>query len=261
MLIDSHCHLDRLNLSRHDNSLTNALQAARDQGVGHFLCISISVENRAKVQAIAEQYPDVMATVGVHPLDVEAGTASVEQLCEWAKAPKIVGIGETGLDYYYSEESKSLQQESFAVHLQAAKQSGLPVVVHTRSAKEDTLTAIREHGSQEHAGVLHCFTEDWDMAKRAMDLNYCISISGIVTFKNAEALREVARQVPLDRLLVETDSPYLAPIPYRGKPNEPQYVRAVAEYLAELKGVSYERLIEATANNYFRLFSKAKTAV
>ncbi len=261
MLIDSHCHLDRLNLSKHKDSLDNALQAAREQGVKHFLCISISVDNRAEVLRIAEQYPDVAATVGVHPLDVDSGTVSLEQLCDWARAPKIVGIGETGLDYYYSEESKAVQQESFAVHLQAASQEGLPVVVHTRNAKEDTLAAIKAYGSEASAGVLHCFTEDWDMAKRAIDLNYCISISGIVTFKNAESLRDVVRKVPMDRLLVETDSPYLAPVPFRGKPNEPQYVKKVAEYVAELKGVDYETLIRVTSENYFRLFPKAKGLV
>lgn len=261
MLIDSHCHLDRLNLSKHDNDLGNALQAAREKGVGHFLCISISVENRARVLEIAETYADVYATVGVHPLDVSSGLVTQEQLIQWAQAEKIVGIGETGLDYHYSEDTKATQQQSFAVHLQAAAKSGLPVVVHTRNAKEDTLSAIKDYGSLESAGVLHCFTEDWDMARRAMDLNYCISISGIVTFRNADALRDVARQVPLDRLLVETDSPYLAPIPFRGKPNEPQYVRQVAEYVAEVKGVSYETLITATADNYFRLFNKAKPKV
>jgi len=196
--------------------------------------------------------------VGVHPLDIDKGLVTVEQLVAWSSHPKVVALGETGLDYYYSDETKSIQQESFISHLQAAGQARLPVVVHTRSAKEDTLQLIREYGNQETAGVLHCFTEDWDMAKRAIDMNYYISMSGIVTFKNAEELRDVARNIPLDRLLVETDSPYLAPIPYRGKPNEPAYVREVAEFVAELKGISYQQLLDVTAENFFSLFSKAK---
>jgi len=167
-------------------------------------------------------------------------------------------LGETGLDYYYSEESKSIQQESFVVHLEAAKITHLPVVVHTRTAKEDTLQLIQQHGNLESAGVLHCFTEDWDMAKRALALNYMISISGIVTFKNAIELQEVVKQVPIDRLLIETDSPYLAPVPNRGKPNEPKYVGDVAKFVAELKKITVEEVIEATANNFFTLFKKAR---
>lgn len=261
MLIDSHCHLDRLRLEKYDGELSSAVTAARERGVQGILCVGISLDNRETVRQIAETYPDVVASVGVHPLDIESGLATVEQLVDWAGHPKIVALGETGLDYYYSEDSKSSQQESFAIHLQAGAQSQLPVIVHTRSAKEDTLRLIAEHGNEESAGVLHCFTEDWDMARRAVDMNYLISISGIVTFRNAEALRDVVRKLPLDRLMVETDSPYLAPVPYRGKPNEPAYVREVAEYVAELKNISYEELIRATSDNFFRLFKKAKEQI
>lgn len=261
MLIDSHCHLDRLRLDKYDGHLADAILAARERGVQGMLCVGISLENRETVINIAEEYPRVVASVGVHPLDIESGLATAEQLVEWAQHPKIVALGETGLDYYYSDETKDIQQESFTIHLQAAAQSKQPVIVHTRSAKEDTLRLIAEHGDRESGGVLHCFTEDWDMAKRAVDLNYLISISGIVTFKNAESIRDVARKLPLDRLMVETDSPYLAPVPYRGKPNEPSYVREVAEYVAELKNISYQELIEATADNFFRLFPKAKAHI
>ncbi len=257
MLIDSHCHLDRLKLKHYDGELSLALEAAKERGVEGMLCISISLDNREAVLKIAIENSHIVASAGVHPLDVEKGLASVDQLIEWGKHPKIVALGETGLDYYYSDETKTVQQESFIMHLKAGAASQLPIVVHTRSAKEDTLRLIREHGSSESAGVLHCFTEDWDMAKRALDLNYMISMSGIVTFKNALDLKEVAKKIPLDRLLIETDSPYLAPVPFRGKSNEPKFVREVAEYVAELRDMSYESLIEATAENFFKLFKKA----
>jgi len=257
MLVDSHCHLDRLKLDKYDGDLTRALQSARDAGVGKMLCVGISLDNREAVTSLAERFDDVVASVGVHPLDVESGLATEQQLLEWGRHPKVVALGESGLDYYYSDESKRVQQESFAVHLRAAAQAKLPVIVHTRDARQDTLDLIAEHGSQESAGVLHCFTESWEMARAAMDMNYYVSLSGIVTFKNAEDLREVARKMPLDRLLVETDSPYLAPIPYRGKPNEPAFVREVAQFVADLKGISFDKLCEITGANFHRLFSKA----
>ncbi|GLS26499.1 TatD family hydrolase [Marinibactrum halimedae] len=257
MLIDSHCHLDRIDLSPYNNQLSQALEAARERGVQQFLCIGISLENLKSVVSIAQSHQDVWASVGVHPLDVSNGLASYEELVEWASQEKVVAIGETGLDYYYSKETNLIQQESFVVHLQAAKEAGLPVVVHTRDAREDTINLIKQHGSEASAGVLHCFTEDWDMAKKALDLNYYISISGIVTFRNAGALRDVVKKIPLDRLLVETDSPYLAPVPYRGKSNEPKFVREVAEYIAQLQGVSFETLANITTENFYRLFHKS----
>lgn len=257
MLVDSHCHLDRLKLNKYDGELDAALQAARDRGVGKMLCVGISLDNRQAVTELAETHEYVVASVGVHPLDVDAGLATESQLVEWSKHPKVVALGETGLDYYYSDETKEVQSKSFAIHLRAASEAKLPVIVHTRDARQDTLDLIREHGNSEYAGVLHCFTESWEMASAAMDMNYYISLSGIVTFKNAEELRDVARKMPLDRLLVETDSPYLAPIPYRGKPNEPAFVREVAEFVADLKGISYEKLCEITGENFHRLFHKA----
>ncbi|MFN9528494.1 MAG: TatD family hydrolase [Pseudomonadaceae bacterium] len=260
MLIDSHCHLDRLDLAAHGGSLDAALDAARAVGVGHFLCIGVSADNAATVKGLAERYDDVDCSVGVHPLDLEPGA---EPALDWLLGelahPKVVAIGETGLDYHYEPESAALQQDSFRLHLEAARITGKPVIVHTREARAATLALLRE-AALPQAGVLHCFTEDWEMAKAALDIGFYISLSGIVTFRNAEALREVARQVPVDRLLVETDSPYLAPVPHRGKPNLPQYVREVAEYLAVLRGVSYEALAEQTSNNFKRLFPLAGVA-
>jgi len=258
MLVDSHCHLDRINLTPYNGQLELAVAAAHERGIQQLLCIGISLENIQTVIDIAQAHPGVVASVGVHPCDVKEAAATAGQLKTWASQPKVVALGETGLDYHYETESKSLQHQSFAMHLQVGKELGLPVVVHTREAKADTLALIKEHGSLEHAGVLHCFTEDWDMAKAALDLNYYISISGIVTFKNAEQIREVVRQMPLDRLLVETDSPYLAPVPYRGKANEPKYVREVAQYIADLRGLSFAALAEQTTENFYRLFTRAK---
>ncbi|WP_346836448.1 TatD family hydrolase [Microbulbifer sp. SAOS-129_SWC] len=257
MLVDSHCHLDRLKLDKFDGDLDAVLDLARSRGVGQFLCVGISLENVDRVVELAGRYDDVVCSVGVHPLDVDSGLADVDKLLELAARPKVVALGETGLDYYYSTETKDVQRQSFSAHLQAAGRAGLPVIVHTRDARADTIDLIREHGSTEHAGVLHCFTESWDMARAALDLNYYISLSGIVTFKKAEELRDVARKLPLDRLLVETDSPYLAPVPYRGKPNIPAYVRDVAEFIADLRGIPYEQLAEITTENFYRLFPRA----
>lgn len=260
MLIDSHCHLDRLDLTAHGGSLDAALDAARARGVGHFLCIGVSAENAAAVKGLTERYADVDCSVGVHPLDLQPGAAPV---LDWLLAelnhPHVVAIGETGLDYHYEPEAAELQQASFRLHLEAARQTGKPVIVHTREARADTLALLRE-AALPQAGVLHCFTEDWEMARAALDLGFYISLSGIVTFRNADALREVARKVPADRLLVETDSPYLAPIPYRGKANLPQYVREVAEFLALVRGERFEDLAAQTSANFKRLFPLARVA-
>ncbi len=260
MLIDSHCHLDRLDLTAHGGSLDAALDAARAAGVGHFLCIGVSADNAATVKRLAEQYVDVDCSVGVHPLNLEPGAEpALDWLLTELAHPKVVAIGETGLDYHYEPESAALQQASFRLHLEAARITGKPVIVHTRAARTDTLDLLRE-AALPQAGVLHCFTEDWDMAKAALDLGFYISLSGIVTFRNAEALRDVARRVPADRLLVETDSPYLAPVPYRGKPNLPQYVHEVAVFLAQLRGVDYQVLAEQTTANFKQLFPLAGVA-
>ncbi|MHC5349826.1 TatD family hydrolase [Pseudomonas sp. A46] len=258
MLIDSHCHLDRLDLAAHDGSLDAALEAARARGVSQFLCIGVSADNAAAVKGLAERYDDVHCSVGVHPLDLQPGESlALDWLLGELAHPRVVAIGETGLDYHYEPEAAALQQQAFRLHLEAARLTGKPVIVHTREARADTLALLRE-AALPQAGVLHCFTEDWEMARAALDLGFYISLSGIVTFRNADALREVARQVPADRLLVETDSPYLAPVPHRGKPNLPQYVREVAEFLAELRGVAFEDFARQTTDNFLRLFPLAR---
>ncbi len=258
MLVDSHCHLDRLKLEQCGGSVAAAVSAANSLGISHMLCVCISEENKDEVLRIAHEHAGVYASVGVHPSDVTEDVVSIEALKAWARSEKVVALGETGLDYYYTKDSKAKQIESFQNHLVAAADLSLPVIVHTRDARQDTLDCIKRYGSLESAGVLHCFTESWEMAQAALDMNYYISISGIVTFRNADELRDVAKNIPLDRLLVETDSPYLAPVPYRGKSNQPKYVKAVAEFVAELKGVSYETLAEQTTNNFFDLFSTAQ---
>ncbi|MFA5679268.1 MAG: TatD family hydrolase [Pseudomonas sp.] len=254
MLIDSHCHLDRLDLTAHCGSLDNALDAARARGVGKFLCIGVDAANAPVVKQLAEQYPDVWCSVGIHPLDLSRSEPTdLAWLLRELEHPRVVAIGETGLDYHYEPDSAQIQQASFRYHLHAARQTGKPVIIHTREARADTLDMLRE-ADLSNAGVLHCFTEDWDMARTALDMGYYISLSGIVTFRNAEALREVARRVPADRLLVETDSPYLAPVPHRGKPNEPQYVCDVAAALAQIRGESEQELHDNTTANFHRLF-------
>ena len=258
MLVDSHCHLDRLDLSPFADNLDAVLDAARARGVGHFLCIGISMENAATVRGFAQKYPDGDCSVGVHPLDLTRGG---EPTLEWLLAELahtgVVAVGETGLDYYYQTETAAMQQDSFRLHLDAARISGKPVVVHTRDAKADTLALLRE-AQLAQAGVMHCFTEDWEMAKACLDLGYYISFSGIVTFRNADMLRDVARKVPADRLLVETDSPYLAPVPHRGKQNFPGHVADVAAFLADWRGESLEQLSAQTTANFRRLFPLAR---
>ena len=253
MFIDSHCHLDRLNLSSYDGQLSRALDAARTVGVNHFLCVSIDFSNVQSVIDIASQFDDVDASVGVHPLDKTEQAVSLDRLLELAKQPKVVAIGETGLDYHYAAERAGLQKQNFVTHVQAAASCKKPLIIHTRAAQQDTLELLAE-ADHEVGGVMHCFTESWEMAKAAIDMNFMISLSGIVTFNSASELREVAKKVPLDRLLIETDSPYLAPVPHRGKPNEPKYVAQVAAFVAGLKGISVEELGRVTSENYFRLF-------
>ncbi|MGB1466678.1 MAG: TatD family hydrolase [Alcanivorax nanhaiticus] len=256
--VDSHCHLDRLNLEAHGGDFSAMMAATEEAGVSHMLCIGVDLETFPNVQALAEQYPHVFASVGVHPLYKESREPSVTELLERAAHPKVIAIGETGLDYFYAKEERDWQKRYFIAHIQAARETGLPLVVHTRGAKDDTLNLLREHGGGEVKGVLHCFTEDLDMAQQAIELGFYISISGIVTFRNAESLRDVVRALPIEKLLIETDSPWLAPVPFRGKPNEPRFVANVAECVAELKDVSVEQLGKITADNFFTLFNKAQ---
>jgi TatD DNase family protein len=228
------------------------LAAARARGVEHFLCIGVDLESLPAVLALAEAHADVSASVGVHPLHLDALEPEIEQLVALAAHPRVVAIGETGLDYHYDKEAPQDQQRRFRKHIEAARRTGKPLVVHTREARADTLRLLREEGAEQ--GVLHCFTEDWETARAALDLGFHISFSGIVTFANAKELREVARRVPLDRLLIETDSPWLAPVPHRGRTNQPAYVADVAAAVATLRGMTPETLGEATSENFRRLF-------
>lgn len=255
-LVDSHCHLDRLNLDAYNGDFQAMMTATRADGISHMLCIGVDLETFPRVRELAENHPDVHATVGVHPLYKESREPDADELVGLADHPRVVAIGETGLDYFYAEEQRGWQKRRFVEHIHAARRTGLPLVIHTRGAKADTLALLREHGTGV-TGVLHCFTEDLDMAEQAMGLGFYISISGIVTFRNAEELRETVRRLPLERLLIETDSPWLAPVPHRGKPNEPRFVARVAECVAELKGVSVAELARVTRDNFFALFKKA----
>ncbi|TCS70848.1 TatD DNase family protein [Sulfuritortus calidifontis] len=257
MLVDSHCHIDFPDFAEGVAPLLANMQQA---GVGHALCVSVTLEDYPRVLALAEAHANLFASVGVHPDHQDYQEPTVDQLVELAKHPKVVAIGETGLDYYRLPRAEvDWQRARFRTHIRAARQAGKPLIIHTRSAADDTLAIMREAGAGEAGGVMHCFTESWDVARQALELGFYISFSGIVTFKSAADLREVARQVPLDRLLVETDSPYLAPVPHRGKRNEPAYVRQVAELIAQVRGVSVEAVVEATTGNFFRLFSAARS--
>ena len=225
--------------------------------VGHALLISVTLEKFPEVLSLAEQYPNFFATVGVHPDYEDEPPFNVETLVALAKHPKVVGIGETGLDYFRLTGDLTWQRERFCTHIRAAIKADLPLIIHTRSAAEDTLHIMQEENAQTVGGVMHCFTESIDVAMRAIEMGFYISFSGIVTFKNAAALKEVAQQVPLDRILVETDSPYLAPIPFRGKINQPAYVKHVAEEVANLRNISLDALTQASTSNFFNLFKKA----
>jgi TatD DNase family protein len=252
MLVDSHCHLDFPELAAR---LDDVLALMRENAVSHALCVSVTLEDFPKVRALAEQYPQLYASVGVHPDYEDLPAVIPEELAALACHPKIVAIGETGLDYYRLQGDLEWQRERFRAHIRAARLCAKPLIIHTRSAAEDTLRIMREEGADQVGGVMHCFTESWEVAAAALDLGFHISFSGIVTFKNAVALKEVARKVPLERMLVETDSPYLAPVPYRGKTNEPGLVKYVAEELARLKGLSFGQIATVTTDNFFKLFN------
>ncbi len=256
MLVDSHCHLDMLDLAEFGGEIGNALHTAVDSGVEHFLCVSVDLARWAAMRDLVRPFENVSLTVGVHPSHQDDPLVELDELLELASDPAVVGIGETGLDYHYGAEFAERQRASFRRHVKAARLSGKPLVVHTRSAREDTLQILVEEGAQEIGGVLHCFTEDWGMAEAAMELGFYISFSGIVTFRNAKALQDVARRVPLERVMLETDAPYLAPVPFRGKPNHPARVRQVAEFVAGLRGLDLPTLALATTANYDDLFGR-----
>ena len=256
MLVDSHCHLDLMDPSKYGADLVAILGSARQHGVRHILTVSVDLDSSARGLCYARSHPCVSASVGVHPNARPAVEPETGELAELAMDPGVVAIGETGLDYYRSGVGAS-QSERFRRHIAVARAVGKPLIVHSREARDDTLDILEEEKAAEVGGVMHCFVEDWPTAQRALDLGFYISFSGIVTFKNAGKLKEVVIRVPLDRLLVETDSPYLAPVPYRGKPNQPAYVRYVASRIAELRGLCFDAVAEASTRNFFTLFRHA----
>ncbi|MDO4223753.1 MAG: TatD family hydrolase [Acinetobacter sp.] len=256
MFVDSHCHLTMLapqDCNNPDEYIDQAVQRAEQAGVSQMMAISVSFQDHIALERIAQRHQSVGYSIGVHPCGTaqELAEASVENLVRVGQAEKVWALGETGLDYYHSTDLIPQQKQSFANHIAASKILKKPIVVHTRAAKQDTVDIIR--AEQSTHGILHCFTEDWATAKAVLDCGYYISFSGIVSFKNAQDLRDVAKQVPLDRVLIETDSPYLAPVPYRGKPNEPQYVPFVAKALADVYGKTVEQIAEITSHNFQQL--------
>ncbi len=251
MLVDSHCHLDFPELA---DKLDSVFELMRANQVERALCVSVTLEDFPRVRKLAETYPNLHSSVGVHP-DYEGVAVTVGQLVRLADHPRVVAIGETGLDYYRLKGDLEWQRERFRTHIRAARECGKPLIIHTRDAADDTLRIMREEGAGSAGGVMHCFTESREVAEAAMGMGFHISFSGIVTFKNAKGLKEVAQRVPLENMLVETDAPYLAPVPYRGRTNEPGYVRHVAAEIARLKGVTLEQVAQKTTSNYYRLFN------
>ena len=254
MLVDSHCHLDHLDIADREGGLEAVLADAHARGITKFLSVAVDLASSASLVDLTALHNNIFSSVGVHPLQkVDQPVPTVSQLLALAEAPNVVAIGETGLDKFYSADTYQWQRDSFINHLKASQQCNKPIIIHTREARDETIALLRQYPLQA-GGVMHCFTETWEMAAAALELGFYISFSGIVTFNSASDLREVVRQVPLERLLVETDSPWLAPVPHRGKQNEPQYVLEVAQCVAELKGVSLEQLAEITTQNFHRLF-------
>lgn len=259
MFVDSHCHLDRLELDKLQMTLEQVVSFAEQQQIQHMLCVCVSLAEFEQMARKVELFPMVSISCGEHPLH-QHDKVDPEQLLSLCSLSKVVAVGETGLDYFYSPESKLSQQEAFVSHIEVANKVDKPLIIHTRDARQDTLALMHSYHAEKCGGVLHCFTESWEMAKSALDMGFYISISGIMTFRNADELRDVVRKLPLDRLLIETDAPYLSPVPYRGKTNQPAYVAAVAKAIAEVRGISLEMLAQTTTDNFFNLFSHAKKA-
>ena len=254
MFIDSHCHLDFPDLS---SKLDEVLETMRENQVSHALCVSVNLDDFPRVRALAETHPNLYASVGVHPDYENLAEPQAAQLVSLADHPKVIAIGETGLDYFRLKGDLEWQRDRFRQHIRAARQCGKPLIVHTRAAADDTLRIMAEEGAENAGGVMHCFTESWEVAEQAMEMNFYISFSGIVTFKNAVALKDVAKRIKLEKMLIETDSPYLAPVPHRGKINQPAFVRHVAEEIAALRGISLDEIAAATSDNFFKLFKAA----
>jgi TatD DNase family protein len=255
MFIDSHCHLDRLDLAPFQHDFAVFMQQAELQKIEHQLCIAIDLAAYPKMFELVKDYPSISLSVGVHPNERDEPEPSFAELVELAQHPKVVAIGETGLDYYRSHGDLAWQHQRFKTHIQVAKAVKKPLIIHTREAAEDTLTILKQENAHEVGGVIHCFSEDWEFAQQAIALNFYISFSGIVTFKNALQIQHAAKQVPSDRFLIETDSPYLAPAPFRSKQNYPLYIKYVAEKLAELRDTSIEEIAAQSTANFYRLFN------
>ncbi|MCK3658494.1 metal-dependent hydrolase [Pasteurellaceae bacterium Pebbles2] len=253
-IVDSHCHLDALDYENLHQNMDDVIAKAKARGVQHLLTIGVTLSRFEKQRDALAHHDAVSLACGVHPLDLDDEPYDQQRLLELARHKKVIAIGEIGLDYYYSADNKALQQDIFASQIQVANQLDKPVIIHTRAAGDDTIQLLRDNQAQKCGGVIHCFTETMAFAKQALDLDFYISCSGIVTFKNAEEIRDVIRYVPADRLLVETDSPYLAPVPYRGKQNQPAYTREVCEYVASLKGMTVAEFAQQSTENFERLF-------
>lgn len=252
MLIDSHCHLNLL--AQEEGGIHTAIDNAKTNQVEHILCISIDKASCNDILTLVRSNDYLSASIGIHPNVDQAENFTTDELIALADDKKVIAIGETGLDYFRNDGDLAWQRDRFRTHIEAAKYLKKPLIIHTREARDDTMTILEDEQAQEAGGIIHCFTEDWSTAKRALDIGFYISLSGIVTFKSAKNLQEVAKKLPLDRILIETDSPYLAPVPHRGKTNQPAFVKHVAEYLAELRGDSIETIAKATTDNFYRLF-------
>jgi len=252
MFIDSHCHLNLL--AEEEGGIAAVIGQAKENQVDHIVCIAIDKASCHDVVALTQRYPNLSASVGIHPNVGQEEAFTVDELMALAQPEKVIAIGETGLDYFRSEGDLEWQRDRFRIHIEAAKQIQKPLVIHTREAREDTMAILEQQHAEQAGGIIHCFTEDWQTAQRALDLGFYISLSGIVTFKNAKELQDVAKKLPLDRILIETDAPYLAPVPHRGKTNKPAYVKHVAEFLAELRQTTVADIAEQTTANFYQLF-------
>ncbi|MFI4918945.1 MAG: TatD family hydrolase [Legionellales bacterium] len=260
MLVDSHCHLNFLDLTEFNNDIAEVLARANEQDVMHFLCVCVELSDYPVLERLAADYPNINISVGVHPNSDMDPPVTAKLLCDLAANPACIALGETGLDYYRTTttEAQELQRARFREHIKASVITNKPLIIHTRQAAEDTLKVMEEENAHRVGGVMHCFSEDLSVAKRAIDQNFYISFSGIVTFKNATVIQDVVRKIPLDRILIETDSPYLAPVPYRGKQNHPALVKHVAQAVADLRGMDYQQIAEITTDNFYNCFKLTK---
>jgi len=258
VLVDSHCHLDCIDLTEFDNNFDALIQQTFESGIDHMLCVAINLDSYPEMLENVRPYPNISVSAGMHPMADESDVFTTEYLTELASDEKVVAIGETGLDYYYHKGDPKWQQQRFRAHIQVANELDKPVIIHTRDAGDDTIDILKQEGAENCSGVIHCFTETQAFAERALELGFMISFSGIVTFKNAAALRAIAKTIPDDRLLIETDAPYLAPVPHRGKHNQPAFVQHVAATLAEIRETSVEHIAAVSRDNFYRLFKNAR---